>query len=268
MSENQFHGPSPVAAGEGWLVVDKPAGVSVHNDPGKDLCSRVQALLAEDRRLAEQTGFAAGGAIHAPHRLDRDTSGLVLLCCSAPSLAFYGAAFQSREIRKCYLAILHGRVDGGGGTAFWEFPLARSGAGRAHPAGKGPKVPCRTAFQVLGHSDHYTLIVCAPLTGRQHQIRRHAKLAGHPVAGDRRYGSARSLRYLREKAGFGRLGLHACGLDLPVAGRPDRRVVLSREVPREFRQLLAEDGGGAQMAWEHVGRNLANTEHWPGDRGF
>lgn len=267
MNESQAHRPTPVAAaGDGWLVVDKPAGVSVHNDPGRDLCARVQALLAEDRHLAAQTGFAAGGDIHAPHRLDRDTSGLVLLCCRPASLAFYGAAFKARQIGKCYLAILHGRLAGGEGTAFWVFPLARSGAGRAHPGGKGPKVTCRTAFQVLGRSDHYTLAVCTPLTGRRHQIRRHAKLAGHPVVGDRRYGSARALRYLRDRVGFDRLALHACGLDLPTSGRPDRRVVLSPEIPREFCQLLAEDGGPSRDAWEQVGRQLANPELWPGDQ--
>ena len=179
MDQDPLDTPLPVAAaGDGWVVVDKPAGVSVHNDPGVDLCTSVQRLLAADRQLAAKTGFA-GGDIHAPHRLDRDTSGLVLLCCQASALAFYGAAFQARRVGKCYLAVLHGRLDTAAGAGEWAFALARSGAGRMHPAGpRGQWVPCRTVFRVLLHSDHYTLVACTPLTGRPHQIRRHAKLAG------------------------------------------------------------------------------------------
>ena len=79
-----------VAAGPGWLVVDKPAGISVHNDPGQDLCSRLTAMLVGDSQLAEKAGFIPGAEVRAPHRLDRDTSGLVLLCCRAPVLVAQG----------------------------------------------------------------------------------------------------------------------------------------------------------------------------------
>jgi 23S rRNA-/tRNA-specific pseudouridylate synthase len=223
----------------------------------------VQRLLTADRRLADRTG-CAGGNIHAPHRLDRDTSGLVLLCCKAPSLAFYGAAFQARRIGKCYLAVLHGRLDGTAGTGFWSFALARSGAGRRHPAGRGKRLACRTAFQAIAHSGHYTLTACAPLTGRLHQIRRHAKLAGHPVVGDRRYGSTRSLHYLEEKAGFTRLGLHAYGLDLPQPDRPDRRVVISEAFPQACLDLLVDDGSPSGASLADTLRELADPRRWPG----
>lgn len=256
---------SVVAAEDGWLVVDKPAGVSMHNDPGDDLCARVQHLLAADLRLASRTGYAEGGAVRVPHRLDRDTSGLALLCVSASALAFYGAAFQARRIGKCYLAVLHGRLGETGGAGLWTYALARSGAGRQFPAGRGKRTACRTAFQAIAHSDHYTLAACAPLTGRPHQIRRHAKLAGHPVVGDRRYGSMRSLRYLKEKAGFTRLGLHAWGLDLPGYDRPDRQVVLSGSFPRVLRQLLAGDGGPPDAVVEDALRNLSDPRGWPGN---
>jgi len=263
-------GPAPeplplAAAGDGWLVVDKPAGVSVHNDPGDDLCARVQRLLTADLRLADRTGYAGGDAVHAPHRLDRDTSGLALLCVSAPALAFYGAAFQARRIGKCYLAVLHGRLDEMDGSGLWTFALARSGAGRQHPAGRGKRTPCRTAFQPIAHSDHYTLAACAPLTGRPHQIRRHAKLAGHPVVGDRRYGSTRSLRYLKEKAGFARLGLHAWGLELPVPGGVDRRVVTVGTLPPALLELLSGDGGPSSAALAKALQELADPRRWPGN---
>ena len=255
MTHLQTQNALPVAAaGPGWLVVEKPGGVSVHNDPGRDLCARVSAMLTESRELAARTTYA-GDSIHAPHRLDRDTSGLVLLCCTLPALQSFGQAFQERRIGKRYLAILHGRLEtlqGRSGEGVWSFPLASGGGGRAHPAGKGKRLASRTVYQVLGYSSHYTLIACSPLTGRTHQIRRHAKLAGHPVVGDRRYGSARSLRYLREAAGFERLGLHASGLDLPLPGLTERRVVYSRSLPTEMMQLLTGDSEATAAEWQAV----------------
>lgn len=260
MAHVQTQNALPVAAaGPGWLVVEKPSGVSVHNDPGRDLCARVAAMLARNRELAARTTYA-GGSIHAPHRLDRDTSGLVLLCCTLPVLQFFGQAFQERRIGKRYLAILHGRLEtpqGRGGEGLWSYALASRGGGRAHPAGKGKRLASRTAYQVLGYSSHYTLIACSPLTGRTHQIRRHAKLGGHPVVGDRRYGSARALRYLREAAGFERLGLHACGLELPLPGLTERRVVSSRSLPIEMMRLLAGDSEATVAEWQAVLEGVA-----------
>jgi 23S rRNA-/tRNA-specific pseudouridylate synthase len=266
MANFQERGSLPVVAtGPGWLVVDKPSGVSVHNEPGRDLCSSVSALLARDRQLADRTQ-STGDGVHAPHRLDRDTSGLVLLCCTRPMLRFFGQAFQARRIGKRYLAILHGRLEtpeGGCGEGVWSFPLARAGGGRTNPSGKGQRVVSRTAFQVLRYSAHYTLTACAPLTGRKHQIRRHAKLAGHPVVGDQRYGSPRSLRHLREREGFERLGLHAYGLDLPIPLRKAHRVVYSRALPSEFIRLLAGDSEQTDAEWQAVMPGAAGDQLWP-----
>jgi len=257
------------AAGPGWLVVDKPAGISVHNDPGQDLCSRVTAMLNRDPQLAEKAGFVPAAGVHAPHRLDRDTSGLVLLCCSAPVLHYYGEAFQARRIGKGYLAILHGRLEAPAGdqrSGLWAFPLARSSGGRNNPSGNGKRVASRTAFQVMQHSAHYSLVACAPLTGRKHQIRRHAKLVGHPVVGDRRYGSPRSLRYLRETAGFERLGLHAYGLDLPLPQKTERRMVFSPTLPQAFIGLLVGDSAQPAAAWETILRALPACRPWPAEK--
>ena len=254
--------PSIVAAGPGWMVVEKPDGLSVHNEPGRDLCSMVQTLLTRDRQLAEQTAFEPGDRVHAPHRLDRDTSGLLLVCCSAATLGHFGRAFHDNQVQKSYLAVLHGGIERPVGEGIWVFPLTRKAGGRSNPAGTGRHVASRTAFRAIGHSRHYSLAICAPLTGRKHQIRRHAKMAGHPVVGDRRYGTPRSLRFLREKLGFTRLGLHACGLALPLSEQAPRRVVLSRQVPPEFLRLLTGDSPGIDQEWSAILPSLADHGRW------
>jgi 23S rRNA-/tRNA-specific pseudouridylate synthase len=119
---------------------------------------------------------------------------------------------------------------------------------------------------VAGHSRHYSLVACAPLTGRKHQIRRHAKMAGHPVVGDRRYGSARSLRYLKAAQGFARLGLHACALDLPMPGTGTRRKVYSRHIPEGFLNLLAGDSGRPSAAWGSDFQKLVDIDFRNRDR--
>jgi hypothetical protein len=93
----------------------------------------------------------------------------------------------------------------------------------------------------LAHSLHYSLIECEPLTGRKHQIRRHAKLAGNPVAGDRRYGSVRSLSYLRRHLDFNRLGLHAHALTLTLPGDDYPTRFQSGGLPDPMRLLLEKD---------------------------
>jgi 23S rRNA-/tRNA-specific pseudouridylate synthase len=188
---------------------------------------------------------------------------LVLLCCAPSTLTFYGRAFQERRIGKCYLAVVHGRLGTPGGCGQWTHPLSRSAGGRRNAAGAGRRAPCRTLFKVLGHSDHYSLAACFPGTGRRHQIRRHAKLAGHPVVGDRRYGSPRALRYLREQAGLTRLGLHAHGLDLPQAEGAPRLRVLSRGMPAALLALLAADGRQPPAVWAGAVATLARTVDWP-----
>jgi 23S rRNA-/tRNA-specific pseudouridylate synthase len=230
-----------VAFGPRWLVVDKPCGMSIHNDPGGDLCSlalsavRAGRLPAVDRNLH---------AIHAAHRIDRDTSGIVMLAGDPEMLAFFGGQFAEKAVVKQYLAVVHGRLQGPSGDQEpidWNWPLTLGAAGRNDPAGKGKRNPCTTRWRILAHSRHYSLVECEPVTGRKHQIRRHAKLAGHPVVGDRRYGSARSLAYLRRHHGFNRLGLHAHALTLRLPGKAGTTTFHSGGLPQAMRILLETD---------------------------
>jgi 23S rRNA-/tRNA-specific pseudouridylate synthase len=229
------------SSGPGWLVVDKPCGMSIHNDPGKDLCSLALAAV--------QAGALPGvgsdiRAMHAAHRIDRDTSGLVLLAGNPEKLAFFGMQFAARTVGKRYLAVVHGSIEGplqGSGAGDWNWPLADAAAGRNDPAGKGKRMPCITRWRVLAHSRHYSLVECEPLTGRKHQIRRHAKLSGHPVVGDRRYGSGRALTWLRRHRDFHRLGLHAHSLTICLPGETTPRTFSSGGLPQALRQLLELD---------------------------
>ncbi|WP_319406405.1 RNA pseudouridine synthase [uncultured Desulfosarcina sp.] len=230
-----------VAFGPRWLVLDKPCGMSIHNDPGSDLCSlaleavHAGGLPAVDQELS---------AIHAVHRIDRDTSGIVILAGDPETLAFIGNQFAARAVIKQYLAVVHGFLQGPSGNherIDWNWPLTSGAAGRNDPTGKGKRNPCTTRCRLLAHSLHYSLIECEPLTGRKHQIRRHAKLAGHPVVGDRRYGSVRSLAFLRRHHGFNRLGLHAHALTLRLPGEAGTTTFHSGGLPEAMRQLLETD---------------------------
>ena len=230
-----------VACGRGWIVVEKPCGLSIHNEPGIDLCSVIQAAL-------ERGWLPAFGnnrhAVHAVHRLDRDTSGVVLLATGPETLAWFGRQFSARTVSKRYLAVVHGRIDEpspGNDWHEWRWRLTAVAGGRKDPMGRGRRAPCTTRWRALDFSSHFALIECEPLTGRKHQIRRHAKLAGHPVVGDRRYGSNRSLEHLIREYRFDRLGLHAHELGVHLPGGSRATLFRSAGLPQAMQQLLRAD---------------------------
>jgi len=233
-----------LAAGTGWLAVDKPAGMSVHNDPGLDLCSHLARLLNTQSALRKETGLGSDSRLNPVHRLDRDTSGVLLLAGDRDVHRHFAAQFEARQVDKRYLAILYGRLEQPSPRSHpitWKWTLTKTPGGRKNPRGKGPRVHCTTGVKVLGYSDHYTLADCRLLTGRKHQIRRHARQAGHFVVGDRRYGSKRALEYLKNKRNFQRLGLHAVRIDIQLPdGKPF--TIRATELPADMRLLLEEDG--------------------------
>lgn len=230
-----------IACGSRWLVVDKPCGLSIHNDPGSDLCSLALAAVRAGR-LPTMSRNLPG--MHAVHRIDRDTSGIVLLAGDTETLAYFGAQFADKSVGKLYLAVIHGRLEvpaAGQEWIDWTWPLTDDAAGRKDPIGKGKRMPCTTRCRIVTHSVHYSLIECELLTGRKHQIRRHAKLAGHPIAGDRRYGSANSIEFLRRHHDFHRLALHAHRLTIRLPGEDQSTTFQSGGLPEELRNLLEID---------------------------
>lgn len=233
-----------LGSGPGRIFVDKPAGLSVHNDSGKDLCSLVKALVVHDSRLRRRTAYEPDFGVHPVHRLDRETSGVVLLSVTRDRFRFYAEQFENREASKVYAAVLHGNLEGPGTESAWKtwrWPLSKRAGGRSNPAGPGKRLPCETRYRVIDRSEHYTMLEVEILSGRTHQIRRHAKLAGHPVVGDARYGSTRATRYLQENLRFDRLALHARSLTLRMEPGKQAESVETKKVPDVMTRLFQDD---------------------------
>ncbi len=233
-----------VAAGDGWLVVEKPSGISVHNDPGADLCSLLERVRGVGR---ERAARPSKRRLHPVNRLDKETSGVMILCSDPDAFRFFARQFESGVVRKRYIALVQGRVgsipnaDGAEGWRAWEWPLADEGGGRRLPQGRGVLRQCRTQYRVRDFSRHHTLIDCEPESGRKHQIRRHAALAGHPVVGDRRYGPTRAVALVRRRLGFVRLALHALSLSVVPPGGTRAVEYHSAGIPSEIKRLFDDD---------------------------
>lgn len=227
-----------LAIGSGWLVMDKPAGMTVHNAPGSDLCSMAYAQIRKEAALRRQIEMDPDFGINPVHRLDKETSGIILLAANRESFRFFSNQFESRQVKKQYVAILHGRLDKPEGInqwGTWRWPLSETAGGRHQPEGAGNRKDCQTRYRVLDHSIRYTMVEIELLTGRTHQIRRHAKMSGHPVVGDARYGSKRAINTLKKNFAFDRLALHARALTLQL---PDGKAPETIQTPAIPSQML------------------------------
>lgn len=188
-----------------YLVIDKPAGLAAHAGSGVDFG------VIEVVRAWERHGF-----IELAHRLDRDTSGILLLAKSRPALLRAQQAFSKGLARKRYLALCCGVWRGGARDVDTPLAMQQEGSNR-RARGDADGKRAVTRFEPLSVMRLATLCEVHIGTGRMHQIRAHAESIGHPVAGDRKYGSRDQHRAVREKGGLKRLFLHAHRLDLPSA---------------------------------------------------
>jgi 23S rRNA-/tRNA-specific pseudouridylate synthase len=238
-----------LTAGQGWLVVEKPSGLSVQEEREQDLCSVLRSRIKADPNLRNEIDYDPRFGVHPVHRLDRETSGVILLACRPKTFSYFARQFEHHKVRKRYVALLHGELpepNAEDGWGFWSWPLSKEAGGRFHPEGPGERAPCKTRFRVLRRSAHYTLIECDLLTGRKHQIRRHARLAGHAVVGDARYGTPRSVKFLREKLGFSHLALHSFSLEVQPPRVAAPQLFQSPAIPPEILRLLEEDPGSEE----------------------
>lgn len=206
---------------DAMVIVNKPAGLPVHRTP------------KGDENLEDYFGALRFGLSKPPalaHRLDKETSGCLLLGRHREALARLGHLFEKGRIGKRYLAVVIGapeqtsgrisqpirRFDLGRGK--WEFRIAADGQ------------EAITDYETLVRSDTYSLLSMTPLTGRTHQLRLHSQALGCPILGDPFYGGSR--------AGVGRLHLHAERIIVPYAKDP---IAARAPLPEHFRALMATE---------------------------
>jgi 23S rRNA-/tRNA-specific pseudouridylate synthase len=168
---------------------------------------------------------------------------VLLLAWDKAVFRHFSEAFAAGRVSKRYLALVHGTDGGLGRGGQWRWPLSPTAAGRKNIQGAGRRVPSKTTYRFIHSGRRYSLLECELLTGRTHQIRRHAALSGHPVLGDRRYGSPRACRFLAEHHGFNRLALHCTSLRIKPPESETRRWLASATLPVSIQRILASDGG-------------------------
>jgi 23S rRNA pseudouridine1911/1915/1917 synthase len=203
------------------LVVDKPAGLVVHPGSGNWEGTLLNALLHHAPVVAD---LPRAGIVH---RLDKDTSGLLVVAKTEPAQAALVRQLQARTVKRTYLALARGRIERAGTV---DAPIGRHPVHRTRMAVVAAGKPAVTHYRVRRRLPAHTLLECDLETGRTHQIRVHLASIGHPLEGDPAYG-ARAPRV------FGRQALHAWKLAFvhPRTGAP---VHFESPLPADFRALL------------------------------
>ncbi len=212
------------------LVLAKPAGLVVHPGSGNWHGTLLNALLAHAPALA---GLPRAGIVH---RLDKETSGLLVVGKTLQAQTSLTRQLQARTVKREYLALAHGSVTRGGTV---DAPVGRHPTQRTRMAVVERGRPAVTHYEVLQHFDkHATLLRCRLETGRTHQIRVHLQSLGHPLVGDPVYGKSRRSALDLLNA-FKRQALHAERLSLQHPDSGDT-VAWQAELPADFAQLLVD----------------------------
>jgi 23S rRNA pseudouridine1911/1915/1917 synthase len=168
---------------EDVVVVDKPAGMVVHPAPGHHSGTLVHALLGRGGSLSIAGGGSRPGIVH---RLDKGTSGLIVVARNDAAHRALSAQLRDRSLSRTYLAIVRGRVRDDAGEL--EGPIGRHPRDRKRMAVVAGGRFARTRYEVVDRKRTHTLLRCDLDTGRTHQIRVHVAALGHPIAGDEEYG--------------------------------------------------------------------------------
>ena len=216
------------------LVVNKAAGMVVHVGAGVKSGTLVNALLHHIGELSTAGGELRPGIVH---RLDRMTSGLVIVAKNDFAHRALAAQFKGREVHKTYTLLVHGRVAKESGEIVKPVgrdPVRRT---RMKVGGIAPREAI-TRYRVSRRFPHYTLLTAEPRTGRTHQLRVHLSSIGHPIVGDTIYGAPGKLKLGgREENTLGRNFLHASAIEFRHP-RTGKQVSIEAPLPPELESIL------------------------------
>lgn len=227
-----------IHADEHVLVVDKPVGLVVHPGAGNPDATMINGLLADFPELADVGDPLRPGIVH---RLDRGTSGLLIVARTQPAYEALVAALAERTIERHYETLVWGRVDDDRGVV--DAPIGRSTARRTRMTVTAAGRDARTHYEVIERREHRPVVTwlgCRLETGRTHQIRVHLRAIGHNVVGDDLYGG------VRQSIKVDRPMLHARRLVFahPVTGE---RHEFASPLPEDFVGVLADLDLGSTM---------------------
>ncbi|HKW32084.1 MAG TPA: RluA family pseudouridine synthase [Candidatus Acidoferrum sp.] len=246
---------------EDVIAINKPAGMTVHAGAGNPSGTLVNALLGRGLQLSKGGDPLRPGIVH---RLDKETSGVILVAKNDAAHAKLGEAFQQRAVKKTYIALVQGILKEKTGSielAIGRDPIHRTRMATARKSGRGaaPANPrhARTDWRALAHLDNTTLVEVQLHTGRTHQIRVHFSALKHPVVGDTLYGAAANLRIGKVTLPqLGRNFLHAAGLGF-AQPRTGAWVEVRAPLPWELRDFLKQLCAAARESQSRIDAALA-----------
>lgn len=226
------------------LALDKPVGLLVHSDGRSEDETLVHWLNENYPELAEvgeEQILQNGAKIKRPgivHRLDKDTSGVILIARNKEAFEFLKKQFQDRKVKKIYHAVVWGNFSAEKMEGTIEKPIGRSASDfrkwSAEYGAKGEKREAVTEYKVLGQNNELAYIEVRPKTGRTHQIRVHLKSISHPVMGDKLYGANPKQKEVNQTT-QSRLMLHAVSVELEL---PDHvHIKIESPLPAEFENI-------------------------------
>lgn len=186
---------------QNFVAVNKPAGLSVHNE---DSQGNLLSLLEAQLKIPK---------LFPVHRLDKKTSGVQILALNELAAQKLSQKFQEREVLKFYRGILRGKLSMLEGI--WKSPLTDKAEGRKNPQGIArDRIPCETRYRVIQASNYFSDCEFQLITGRQHQIRKHAAISGNPLVGDPRYGDPKYNQKMTEIYKTNRMFLHCYQIEI------------------------------------------------------
>lgn len=232
------------------LVVNKPAGLTVHPAPGHPRGTLVNAVLAQVTGLAGIGGPLRPGIVH---RLDKDTSGLLVIAKSDAAYRSLTAQLRERRVARTYLALVRGTPRRDAGSV--AEPIGRHPTQRTRMAVSARGRSALTHYRVVERLPGATLLECTLETGRTHQIRVHLRHIGHPILGDPVYGVPGVPEISRQ-------ALHAARLEF-THPRSGERLVFRAPLPADFAALLARLRQG-EPVHEDPGRRTRAAKGRPG----